>query len=93
METDDVGLREQLTEAVNRLRVAERKLVFHVVVDDVHSERFGQDAEFVVAACNGHVMAMGVFLMLSADYVIGSRGDFKVAANEVALGLTMPRVA
>ena len=47
----------------------------------------------VIAACNGHVMAMGVFLMLSADYVIGSRGDFKVAANEVALGLTMPRVA
>jgi enoyl-CoA hydratase len=47
----------------------------------------------VIAACNGHVMAMGVFLMLSADYVIGSRGDFRVAANEVAIGLTMPRVA
>lgn len=47
----------------------------------------------VIAACNGHVMAMGVFLMLSADYVVGSRGDFKIAANEVALGLTMPRVA
>ena len=47
----------------------------------------------VIAACNGHALAMGVFLMLSADYVIGSRGDFKIAANEVALGLTMPRVA
>ncbi len=47
----------------------------------------------VIAACNGHVMAMGVFLLLSADYVIGSRGDFKIAANEVAIGLTMPRVA
>lgn len=47
----------------------------------------------VIAACNGHVLAMGVFLMLSADYVIGCRGDFKVAANEVAIGLTMPRVA
>ena len=47
----------------------------------------------VIAACNGHVMAMGVFLMLSADYVIGSSGDFKIAANEVAIGLTMPRVA
>jgi enoyl-CoA hydratase len=47
----------------------------------------------IIAACNGHVMAMGVFLMLSADYVIGSRGDFKIAANEVAIGLTMPRVA
>ena len=47
----------------------------------------------VIAACNGHVLAMGVFLMLSADYVIGRRGDFKITANEVALGLTMPRVA
>ncbi len=47
----------------------------------------------VVAACNGHALAMGVFLMLSADHVIGSRGDFKIAANEVAIGLTMPRVA
>ncbi len=47
----------------------------------------------VIAACSGHAMAMGVFLMLSADHVIGSRGDFKISANEVAIGLTMPRVA
>ncbi|MCH7854984.1 MAG: crotonase/enoyl-CoA hydratase family protein [Proteobacteria bacterium] len=47
----------------------------------------------VIVACNGHTLAMGVFLMLSADYVIGSRGDFKIAANEVAIGMTMPRVA
>ena len=47
----------------------------------------------VVVACNGHSYAMGVFLMLSADYVIGTRGDYRVSANEVAIGLTMPRVA
>lgn len=47
----------------------------------------------VIVACNGHSLAMGVFLMLSSDYIIGTRGDFKVAANEVALGLPMPRVA
>lgn len=47
----------------------------------------------VIAACNGHSFAMGVFMMLSADYIIGSRGDFQIAANEVAIGLTMPRVA
>ena len=47
----------------------------------------------VIVVCNGHVLAMGVFLMLSADYVIGSRGDFKIAANEVAIGMTMPRIA
>ena len=47
----------------------------------------------VIAACNGHSFAMGVFLMLSADYVVGSRGDFRISANEVAIGLKMPRVA
>lgn len=47
----------------------------------------------VIVACNGHVLAMGVFLMLSADHVIGTRGEFRIAANEVALGMTMPRVA
>jgi len=47
----------------------------------------------VVAACNGHALAMGVFLMLSADHVIGTRGDYKIAANEVAIGMILPRVA
>jgi len=47
----------------------------------------------VIAACNGHALAMGVFMMLSADYIIGSCGEFKISANEVAIGMTMPRVA
>jgi len=47
----------------------------------------------ILTACNGHSFAMGVFLMLSTDYVIGSRGDFRVSANEVAIGMIMPRVA
>ena len=47
----------------------------------------------IIAACNGHSLAMGVFMMLSADHIIGSRGDFKIAANEVAIGMTMPRIA
>lgn len=46
-----------------------------------------------ITACNGHVLAMGVFLMLSCDYVIGTEGDFKVSANEVAIGLPLPRTA
>ena len=47
----------------------------------------------VITACNGHCLAMGVFLMLSTDYVFGTRGDFKISANEVAIGMNMPRVA
>ncbi|MHB8671931.1 MAG: crotonase/enoyl-CoA hydratase family protein [Acidimicrobiales bacterium] len=44
----------------------------------------------VVIACNGHALAMGVFLLLSGDYRVGAAGDHKIGANEVAVGLTMP---
>jgi enoyl-CoA hydratase len=45
----------------------------------------------VVAACTGHALAMGAFLLLSVDYRVGADGAFKVGANEVAIGLSMPR--
>jgi enoyl-CoA hydratase len=44
----------------------------------------------VVAACNGNAIAMGAFLLLSADHRIGAQGDFKLGLNEVAIGLTIP---
>ena len=44
----------------------------------------------VVAACTGNAIAMGGFLLLSADHRIGTTGDFRVGLNEVAIGLTMP---
>ncbi len=47
----------------------------------------------VVIACTGHAVAMGVFLVLSGDYRIGTSGAFKITANEVAIGMTMPRAA
>jgi enoyl-CoA hydratase len=47
----------------------------------------------VVVACTGHAVAMGSFLLLAADHRIGAAGDFKVMANEVAIGLTMPHAA
>lgn len=47
----------------------------------------------VVIACTGHAVAMGVFLLLSGDYRIGATGPYKITANEVAIGLTMPRAA
>lgn len=47
----------------------------------------------VVIACTGHAMAMGVFLVLTGDYRIGADGPFKIVANEVAIGLTMPHAA
>jgi len=47
----------------------------------------------VVIACTGHAIAMGVFLLLSGDYRVGASGPYKIAANEVAIGMTMPRAA
>src|SRR5262249_22398284 len=44
----------------------------------------------VVAACTGHAVAMGVFLLLAADYRVGASGPYKIGANEVAIGITMP---
>ena len=47
----------------------------------------------IIIACNGHAMAMGVFILLSGDYRIGIEGNYKFAANEVAIGMTMPFTA
>jgi enoyl-CoA hydratase len=44
----------------------------------------------VVVACGGHALAMGAFLLLSADLRIGVEGAYKIGLNEVAIGLTVP---
>jgi enoyl-CoA hydratase len=44
----------------------------------------------IVVACSGHAIAMGVFLVLAADYRLGADGPFRIGANEVAIGITMP---
>ena len=47
----------------------------------------------IVVACTGHALAMGVFIVMCGDYVVGAEGPFKIGANEVAIGLTMPHTA
>jgi len=47
----------------------------------------------VVIACTGHAIAMGVFLLLSGDFRVGADGPYRITANEVAIGMTMPRAA
>ncbi len=47
----------------------------------------------VVIACAGHAIAMGVFLLLSGDYRVGAAGPYRIVANEVTIGLTMPQAA
>lgn len=43
----------------------------------------------VVAACTGHAIAKGAFILLSSDFRIGVEGPFKIGLNEVAIGMTM----
>jgi enoyl-CoA hydratase len=44
----------------------------------------------VVVACPGNAIAMGGFLLLSADHRIGVDGNGRIGLNEVAIGLTLP---
>lgn len=47
----------------------------------------------VIAACTGHAMAQGAFLLLACDVRIGLDGDFRFGMNEVAIGLVVPHYA
>jgi enoyl-CoA hydratase len=44
----------------------------------------------VVGASTGHCVAMGALFMMTMDYRLGARGDFKVGLNEVRDGLRLP---
>ena len=57
------------------------------------AERLLRFPKPVVAACNGHAIAMAAFLLNSVDYRIGAAGAYRITANEVTLGLTMPLAA
>ncbi len=57
------------------------------------AERMLSNPKPLVIACTGHAVAMGVFLLLSGDYRVGGTGTYRIIANEVAIGLTMPQPA
>lgn len=44
----------------------------------------------VIAACTGHAIAAGGFMLLASDTRIGAAGDFKIGLNETAIGMTLP---
>ncbi len=44
----------------------------------------------VVAACTGHAVAAGAFLLLATDTRVGAEGEFKIGLNETALGMGFP---
>jgi len=44
----------------------------------------------VVAACTGHSIAMGVFILNACDTRVGTAGDYKIGANEAVTGMQLP---
>lgn len=44
----------------------------------------------VIAACNGHAIAMGAFLLLACDTRIGANGAFLYGANETINNMNLP---
>ncbi len=47
----------------------------------------------VVAACTGHAIAMGVFLLHACDTRVGASGAYKIGANETTNGMVLPLFA
>ncbi|NQY04089.1 MAG: crotonase/enoyl-CoA hydratase family protein [Halieaceae bacterium] len=45
----------------------------------------------VVAACTGHGIAMGAFLLMSCDTRIGTEGDFKLTLPETRIHMDLPK--
>ena len=46
----------------------------------------------LIVACPGHAVAKGAFLLLAADYRLGTEGAFSIGLNEVKIGMTLHQV-
>lgn len=57
------------------------------------AERCLRQPRPLITVCTGHAVAMGLFLLLAADYVVGAAGSYKLHANEVGIGMAIPRAA
>ena len=44
----------------------------------------------ILAACSGHGIALGTFLLCCCDYRIGVKGDFMIGANEMRTNMVIP---
>ena len=47
----------------------------------------------VVAAANGHAIAMGCFILQACDYRICAKGAFRIGANETVIDMVLPPFA
>jgi len=56
------------------------------------SRLFGSEVP-VIVACPGHAVAAGSLLLLSADFRIGARGEYRIGLIETQIGMVLPRWA
>lgn len=47
----------------------------------------------IVVGCTGHAIAAGAIALMTADYRVGARGEFRIGMNETAIGMTLPQFA
>ena len=45
-----------------------------------------------IAACTGHGIAMGAFMIMACDSRVGCRGNFKMSLPETAIGMALPPI-
>lgn len=46
----------------------------------------------LVAACTGHGVAMGAFIIMSCDYRVGTRGSYKFTLPETKISMDLPPI-
>ena len=67
-------------EAANAMRLAGARLMMRL---------YGLPQPLVIAA-TGHAVALGAFCLLTADYRVGTDGDFRIGLNETSIGMSLP---
>ncbi len=47
----------------------------------------------VVAACNGHALAVGAVMLLCCDVRLGAAGEYKIGLTDLSLGVPLPELS
>jgi enoyl-CoA hydratase len=76
----DLGVMRSGPEPMRRLVTAGAELLLRMAVHPLP----------IAIGCTGHALAAGALLLLAADARLGTRGDFKIGLNEVAIGMRLP---
>ncbi len=67
-------------EAARTMRLAGARLMMRL---------YGLPQPLVIAA-PGHAIALGAFCLLTADYRVGTAGNFNIGLNETSIGMSLP---